>query len=307
MGLAISTSWNAWRHEEGKGLLFEIRALGFEEAELSFNLTSSMVKDVQLASGKDVPKIISVHNYCPIPADISRQEALPDVYSLSSLDEAERRLALKHTKETIHTASCLGARAVVLHCGRVEIPDKTRELIELYAKGASSFAEFRELKARLIQEREKNYRPFLEQTLRSLEELASAAEEKNILLGIETRFYYREIPSPEEIRIILDKLKGAPVYYWHDTGHAQVMENLSFFRHRDLLDAYGERMIGIHLHDITGCQDHQAPLTGEFDFSILRPYLKKETLKIIEAHEPATAAKLKLAKRYLEGLFYGED
>lgn len=246
MGLALSTSWNAFRYENGRKLLFEIKKLGFEEAELSFNLTASIIKDIEKAVNEGLIKIVSLHNYCPIPADLDRDEALPDCYSMSSTYEEERALAVRFTKKTIDTASVLGGKAVVLHCGRVEMEDETRSLIHLRKRGPEEDNNFKALRDTVIKKRAQLSHVFLENALKSLEEINSYAQKKNILLGVENRFYYREIPSQDEMGIILNKFAGSNIFYWHDTGHAQLTENLGFCFHKDYLDRYGKSLIGIH-------------------------------------------------------------
>jgi len=303
MTLAISTSWNAYRFNDGAKLLFEIAQLGFKSVELSFNLTPRLVDSIAKESGNLGMSIQSLHNYCPIPDGLTSKQALPDCFSLASLDKQERLLAVKYTKLSIDTASKLGAKAVVLHCGRVQIPDFTRRLIGLYNLGHKDQADFNQLKDEMICQRNACAPAFLEQALNSLGELNDYAKIKNVFLGVETRFYHCEIPDIFEIGVILKKFRNSQVYYWHDTGHAQLMENLGFLKHKDFLDLYGDSLIGVHLHDICGCQDHLAPLMGELDFKLLKPYLKKDTLKVIEAHSPATSENLIKSRDFISRIY----
>ena len=303
MILALSTSWNAHRFNDGPGLLFEINQLGFKAIELSFNLIPSLVDSIARESRRLGISIQSLHNYCPIPDGLTPKQALPDCYSLASLNEQERLLAVKFTKSTIDTASRLGAKVVVLHCGRVQIPDLTRQLINLYNQGLKDQTDFIKLKEEMIRQRNSHAPVFFEQALNSLDELNDYAKIKGVFLGVETRFYHCEIPDIFEIGVILNKFRNSQIYYWHDTGHAQLMENLGFAKHKDFLDLYGNNLIGTHLHDILGCQDHLAPLAGKMDFMLLRPYLSKDTLKVIEAHYPATAEELIKSRDFIAKIY----
>ncbi|MFA5116428.1 MAG: sugar phosphate isomerase/epimerase [Candidatus Omnitrophota bacterium] len=306
MPLALSTSWNSFRHLNGADIIGEIKALGFRQVELNFSLTAPMLKNIAACVKKGGIKVSSVHNYCPIPPELTVEEALPDCYSMSSQDDDERHAAVKYTKKSIDTAGELNAKAVVLHCGRVEIPDKTRDLIACYNEGLVNTEKFNKLKSQIVREREAAFKPFLDNTLKSLDELSRYARKKNICLGVENRYYYREIPTLGEIGIILAAFKGSNVFYWHDSGHAQLMENLGFWQHKDHLSLYADFMLGVHLHDITGTQDHQAPSCGQLDFKMLAGFIKKQTIKVMEAHHPASPQDILKGKRFLEQIFDGK-
>ncbi len=307
MALAISTSWNAFVYSDGRKLLFEIDKLGFKKIELSFNLSPEMVEQIFSLSVKLKIDIDSLHNYCPIPDGLSRMQALPDCYSLASSNNQERFLAIKYTKRTIETAERIGAKAVVLHCGRVGIDDFTRQLIDLYNQGFKDSESFIKLKEEMIRQRDLKSKDSLSRVLASLDELNTYAEKYKILLGIETRFYHSEIPDINEIGVILQKFRNSQIYYWHDTGHAQLMENLGFLKHKDFLDLYGDRLIGIHLHDIKGCQDHLPALGKNLDFRMFKPYLKADTIKVIEAHQPASAQDLIKSLKFLSEIYDGAN
>lgn len=301
--LALSTAWNASLHEKGEEIAEEILRLGFKNLELNFSLTKAQVEEIDGYRRRHDARILSLHNYCPIPAGLAREEALPDCYSLASTDENERKEAVAHTENTISTARRLDALAVVLHSGRVEIEDKTRQLIDLANRGKKNSDEYRSLFDDFVRERKKRSADHFHQLLKSLDTLSSYAVGKNILLGLENRFYYREIPSFDEFGPLFEKFKARNVMYWHDVGHAFILEKLGFMKEDDLLRTYGAFLGGFHLHNIKNLVDHQAPINGDFDFRRILPYISKKSLKVIEAHQPAGAQEIKASASLLQGIF----
>ena len=298
---ALSTSWNALRYSRAKDIIKKIKRAGFDRVELNFNLSSAMVEEMVLLKEQGLIKVVSIHNFCPVPDSIPREMASPDIFSLSALDEDERKIAVRHTQKTIDTAARIGAKVVVLHTGKVEIDDKTLELTAF--NGRKDKWRYRRLKEEFLKERRQKSGKFFTQTLKSLEQLCRYSQRHKIMLGIENRYYLCEIPIPEEMEIILKNFPGPPLYYWHDVGHAQVYEYLGFIKHKTILDRFSYRMIGIHLHDVKGIDDHLPPLKGRFNFALLKPYIKRQTLKVLEPHYPATAGEIIRGRDYLKELF----
>jgi sugar phosphate isomerase/epimerase len=145
---------------------------------------------------------------------------------LSSPDEDERSKAVAYSIKTIEHAHDHGARAVVLHLGKVDMPDRTEDFFELYRHGLIGEGEglkfFQEQRA-IRQARKKRN---IDAVLASLEVLNKEAVNRGVVLGIENRFHFHEVPDFEEIGHILREFKGGNIRYWHDVGHARVQENL---------------------------------------------------------------------------------
>lgn len=234
---------------------------------------------------------------CPLPPEISPAKASPDYYSLSSSDEDERSRALAAARQTLSCAKKLNAGAVVLHAGRIPTKDRTRELAVL----AGDEAAFISLRDRMISERRENAGGSLDNVVRSLEELVPYAKGLGVAIGLENRYYYGEIPTIAELEALFSHFKAGDLYYWHDVGHAEVFERLGLCRHRDLLDKFAHRLIGVHLHDIMGAiNDHKPPGSGTFDFRLVKPYIRPDTIKVMEVHQPASADDVRRGAEYLE-------
>jgi sugar phosphate isomerase/epimerase len=111
----------------------------------------------------------------------------------------------------------------------------------------------------------------------ALEPLLIPAERLGVAIGIEIRNHLHEVPSPNEIARILETFHGAPIGYWHDVGHAEVQERVGLLNQQAVLDRFtkdvGEQLLGVHLHDVRGLEDHLPPGQGTVDFTRLAPLL----------------------------------
>jgi sugar phosphate isomerase/epimerase len=280
-------------------MIDEIRSAGFDTVELGFSLTRSMVDEVLRMSGDGAVKVSSLHNMCPLPPEIPPDRASPDYYSLSSTDRAERERAVRAAKETISCAASFGARAVVIHAGRVPIDERTRELAAKYDDEELAQAIRREM----AESRRRLGRAYLGCAIESIGELVAFAKDAGIPIGIENRYYYREIPLIDELDEIFGRFGEGELYYWHDTGHAEVFDRLGLAGHSELLRRFSGRLIGMHLHDIIGrMTDHRTPGDGTFDFGIVRPYINESTILVMEVHRPATAEDLRRGLKHLESV-----
>jgi sugar phosphate isomerase/epimerase len=224
----------------------------------------------------------SLHNFCPLPIEITRPA--PDCYQYSSHRDQERERAVKLTFQTIDFAKRLDAPLVVLHLGRVPIEQYTDKLVQMAEKGEHLSRKYIDLKLKAVKEREKKAPLYLARAKECLLKVVDYAAKNGVRLGVEGRHCYEEIPTEEELTELLDEIKAPEVVgYWHDFGHLQVKENVGFVDHAEWLAHIKPRMFGGHLHD-TGWpgQDHMAPFTGNIDYDKLVPLIPNPCLLVWE-------------------------
>jgi sugar phosphate isomerase/epimerase len=280
--LALSTSWRSTTTTDAFALLQALERLPISGIELEYRISKATFQQMRKPLKQSRLRVVSVHNFFPKPEVQPGARPSGDFFLLSSLDRDERNRAVRWTRKTIERAARLGAQAVVLHCGRVEMKRELDVLYGFFESNQIHSIEAQTFLRKKIKERDLHKEKFLESLLFSLESLCRDAEKHGILLGLENRYHYDELPTLIDFERIFTKLDGAPLGYWHDTGHAHVNERLTIIPPESLLSNYAEKLIGIHLHDAVDLEDHLAPGSGEIDFKNLKSYLKADTLKVIE-------------------------
>jgi sugar phosphate isomerase/epimerase len=258
---SLSTCWNSHRHTDGRAMLREIKAMGFEWAELSHGIRISLLPGVIEAVDAGDIRISSLHNFCPLPMGVNH--AAPNLYLFSSQDPRERDSAFKHSLRTIETAARLKAAVVVLHMGSIDIKEYTGKLLELLQNGKGATEKYSDLRATAAEKLEKKKERYVQCANEMLERLAREAGERGVKLGIENRRAVEELPLDADLDMLLREFHQPDIGYWHDCGHAQIKQNLGFIDHRAQLENLAPRLLGLHVHDVSfPGTDHCPPGSG---------------------------------------------
>jgi sugar phosphate isomerase/epimerase len=302
---SLSTCWNSHRHTDGRAMLEEIRDLGFEYAELSHGIRLSLIPGIFEAVDAGVIKISSLHNFCPLPMGVNT--AAPNIFKFTAENPRERENAVRHTLKTIETAERLKAPLVVLHMGAVEMKEYTDKLLEMVKDGKKDTPKYQKLfeeaedRRALLSEKPMQY------AYEILRKLIAEVEPRGIKLGIENREAVEEILFENDYPFFLHEFQSPSVVYWHDTGHAQIKENLGFIDHAQHLKALQRRLYGFHIHDVEfPGRDHRAPGTGMIKFETLKPFVKPEHVKIFEFSPSLSVEEVKAGVAHIKSVWGNE-
>jgi sugar phosphate isomerase/epimerase len=269
-------------------MLREIAELGFAYAELSHGIRIPLVPGILKAVEEGVIKIGTTHNFCPLPTGIN--SAAPNVFEPSSQDFRELDQWMRYTKRSIDFAAQVQARVMVCHLGSVEFFwFNPAHKVEAYVKAhpglvAAEDPAYQALLAKSLAKLHKRMGPYWAQTCKSVAGVLEYAKTKEVKLGFENREAFDELPLDEDYEAFLAGLPAdASAGYWHDTGHAELKQNMGLLDHKTHLTRMAPRLLGFHLHDVSAAgRDHQALGDGKIDFEMVSSFWRPEHLLTIE-------------------------
>jgi sugar phosphate isomerase/epimerase len=270
------------------------RKLGFSKFELNHQVNSAMLAGIDLKAYR----FSSVHEPCP--ADISTERLKAQDWLISALDEDSRRQGVAAVKRSIDLAKTLDVPVIVVHCGLVH-PNHPLEsdLRRLFKAGLDYSQEYLDVNKHLIDLRAELAGPHLQAAKKSLVELIEYASLSGIRLGLENRYHYLDIPTLEEMEMLLSLAGADQLGFIYDVGHAQALDRLGFFPYEAWLKRYATRIIGVHLHDVIGIDDHYAPGLGSVDFERVASYLPDSAFRTCELRPASTLEQIDACLKYL--------
>ena len=280
--LALSTSWKSKELINGEILVQALEGFDVSGTELDYRIKEAVFRQMKKPLKRSDLRVVSIHNYFPIPAVIPHSKGGGDLFLLSHPDREERQRAIQWTIKTIEHANDLEAKAVILHGGYVEMNTETDVLYDYWETDRIHSEKAQAFIRQKLKERDLLKTKHLDSLLFSMDRIIRVAEEQNITIGIENRYHYHELPGFDDFEVLFAEFEGGPVGYWHDTGHEFANEVLTIIPSGALLKTYSDKLIGVHLHDAIGLDDHLAPGTGKIDFKSIKSFLKNDTLLVVE-------------------------
>jgi sugar phosphate isomerase/epimerase len=256
-------------------------ALGYAMIEISHSTPSERFERLMNGSGA---RLSSIHAPSPL-VDVGgkRNSSL----NLASLDEEERRAAIKFTKGSIDHAAAAGARFVVVHLGGIgsKMFESELKMRRLYDSGTRGGEEYESLRRETLERRAEEAPPYFERARETLAELVAHAQERSVAIGLENRLHHHEFPLADEAMALVADYPPDAAGYWHDVGHAEVQARLGYVDKRMWLETCAPRTIGSHLHDVDGIGDHRAPGHGDVEWEYIAAGLPPTALRVFEINQ----------------------
>ncbi len=291
---ALSTMWGVDQPIPFGETFQQARKAGFCRFELNHKVTSDLYSQFDA----NQYYVSTVHEPCPTP--YSYEEKKLRDFNISSMDEPRRVESVDMVKRSIDLACRLGSRSVVIHPGSI-IGDRSRDdrLRKLFERNLKNTGEYESLQLETIAHRTQCAAPFVDQAMISLEEIVEHARGTGILLALENRYRFYDIPVPQELELFLSHFNQDWIGFQYDTGHGFTLDALGLVDQQEWLERFGARIIGVHFHDVIGITDHQVPGQGQVDFKNIGRYIPRCAQKTLEVGPHASLEELRAGMKVL--------
>jgi FMN phosphatase YigB (HAD superfamily)/sugar phosphate isomerase/epimerase len=291
---SLSTMWARKNFANLNDFFLAALRIGFTQVELNHQMNTEILSQVDLSRYA----LSSVHEPCP--ADISMETLKERDWLISSIDEERRRKGVEAVRRSIELADRLGVRMLVVHSGQVSGEmGAEKQLRRLYAVHQTGTDEYAGIREEMLAYRAARAAASLDAVQTSLRELLEHAACYGVRLGLENRYHYNDIPTQDEMAILLDLAGADRLGFIYDVGHATAMDRLGFFPADGWLERFSARIFGTHLHDVIGLTDHQAPGLGDVDFRKIARYLPAESFRTVEVLGSNTPEQLRAGLKIL--------
>ena len=271
-------------------MIREMVGLGFKRVELSHGIRLTLVPGILQAVDEGIVEISSVHNFCPLPSGCLH--AAPNIFKPSTANRRERALWERHTQQTLDFAVKVAASYVVMHSGSVEFLFRSpNKKLERWIQGSGLRAVELLQDSRFVCKRDRVMKHIKKASKAMRRRVRGAyiqaitwAEERNLKLCIENRESLEELPLDSDLANFVSELDAPQqIGYWHDTGHAQIKQQLGLLDQQTHLRTLQTHLAGFHLHDVTEeGVDHQRIGSGIVDFQMIAGFVRPEHALVLE-------------------------
>ncbi len=303
MTLALSTMYAQQPRFAGGEAFAEYAAeAGYDAIEVSHSTPEAKLREILESA---ILPVVAIHQPAP-HVEVDRGKSNADL-NLASTKRSEQARALRHALRSLEWAVEAGASALVVHLGHVEgsFSGTTAELYRLFRQHEIRNNRAAEARAEMEQRRAEAAPPHLEAARAALEQLVEAARPHGIVIGVENRLGFHEIPLPHESLALMEGLPPHEVGHWHDTGHGEVLDRLGYLPHATWFDQLGDRLVGAHVHDVRGVIDHRAPGTAQLDWEMVAGGLGSLDTLTLEIDQRETDEDVRAAPAFLRSVGLG--
>jgi sugar phosphate isomerase/epimerase len=337
--ISLSTSCLR-KYKDGYEMLAKAADLGFKHVELGHGIPVSQVDGIEKAVADGVIKVSSLHNFCPVPP--FAKPPAPNLYSPATKSKSESMQWQRHTLNTLAFAESVKASRVVMHSGELiyffgSPKFKMQRLFEEYSAAQKALAEFGQIKEgpdetaasplskaeleKNLHEKRSQYESALKKFIVGAEKRAQKAHdtifenvqtvhaqfaEKNILLGLENRDGWCELPFDTKFAEFAERLNTlSHARGWIDIGHAQVKAIRGVIDMEQFLESLRGKICAWHLHDTTAdCEDHKPLGQGITDFNLVKKFFDPQSHNfILELGPSVTSEEIIESRKRLEDMF----